>query len=91
VLVLATAHAMNARAPPQQAEHRSPQSRQQPSRESTHGKRVAHDPISETAYGAAYEIEGPIETPSGRIVQFVSIWQIDTGSDVPRFITMYPR
>ena len=47
--------------------------------------------ISETAYGAACEIEGPIETPSGRIVQFVSIWQIDTGSDVPRFITMYPR
>jgi hypothetical protein len=24
-------------------------------------------------------------------VRFVSIWQVDTGSDVPRFITMYPR
>jgi hypothetical protein len=47
--------------------------------------------VSETPYGTAYEIQGPIETPSGKIVQFVSIWQIDTGRDVPRFITMYPR
>ena len=46
---------------------------------------------SENAYGVAYEIEGPIRTPGGRIARFVSIWQIDTGSDVPRFITMYPR
>lgn len=46
---------------------------------------------SENPYGVAYEIEGPIRTPSGRILRFVSIWQIDTGSDVPRFITMYPR
>jgi hypothetical protein len=46
---------------------------------------------SENPYGVAYEIEGPMSTPSGRIVRFVSIWQIDTGSDVPRFITRYPR
>jgi hypothetical protein len=47
--------------------------------------------ISKTAYGVAYEIEGPITTPGGKSVRFASIWQIDTGSDVPRFITMYPR
>ena len=46
---------------------------------------------SENAYGVVYEIEGPIKTPSGRTVRFCSIWQIDTGTDVPRFITMYPR
>jgi hypothetical protein len=23
--------------------------------------------------------------------QFCSVWQVDTGTDVPRFITMYPR
>jgi hypothetical protein len=45
----------------------------------------------ETAYGVVYEIEGPIKTPGGRIVRFCSIWQVDTGTDVPRFITMYPR
>ena len=44
-----------------------------------------------SAYGVVYEIEGPIKTPSGRFVRFCSIWQLDTGSEVPRFITMYPR
>lgn len=42
-------------------------------------------------YGVVYEIEGPITTPGGRKARFCSIWQIDTGSEVPRFITMYPR
>ena len=45
----------------------------------------------ENAYGVVYEIEGPIKTPSGRSVRFCSVWQVDTGRDVPRFITMYPR
>jgi len=45
----------------------------------------------ENAYGVVYEIEGPIRTPSGRDVRFCSVWQVDTGIDVPRFITMYPR
>ncbi len=46
---------------------------------------------SRNAYGVVYEIEGPIRTPSGKTVRFCSIWQIDTGTEVPRFITMYPR
>jgi hypothetical protein len=45
----------------------------------------------ENAYGVGYEIEGPIKTPSGRTVRFCSVWQVDTGTEVPRFITMYPR
>ena len=47
--------------------------------------------VSKNSYGVAYEIDGPITTPSGRVVRFCSIWQIDTGSRVPRFITIYPR
>ena len=47
--------------------------------------------ISQNAYGVVYEIDGPIKTPSDKIVRFCSIWQIDTGTEVPRFITMYPR
>ena len=47
--------------------------------------------ISESAYGVVYEIQGPIKTPSGNTVQFCSVWQVDTGTEVPRFITMYPR
>jgi|SRR6266545_4481869 len=45
----------------------------------------------QNAYGVVYEIEGPIKTPNGRSVRFCSVWQVDTGTDVPRFITMYPR
>jgi len=46
---------------------------------------------SQNAYGVVYEIEGPIKAPGGKIVRFCSIWQVDTGTDVPRFIAMYPR
>ena len=46
---------------------------------------------SENAYGVVYEIEGPIKTPSGRVMGFCSVWRVDTGTDVARFITMYPR
>jgi hypothetical protein len=46
---------------------------------------------SENAYGVVYEVEGPIRTPGGKNVRFCSIWQADTGTDVPRFITMYQR
>jgi hypothetical protein len=58
--------------------------------------RTQHLPLdvartSRNAYGVVYEIEGPINTPGGRVVRFCSIWQVDTGTDVPRFITMYPR
>lgn len=45
----------------------------------------------ESAFGVVYEIEGPIKTPSGRTVRFYSVWQVNTGTDMPRFITMYPR
>lgn len=58
--------------------------------------RMQHLPLgvtrtSENPYGMVFEIEGPIKTPSGKTVRFCSIWQVDTGTDVPRFITMYPR
>lgn len=46
---------------------------------------------SENVFGGVYEIEGPIRTPSGKFVRFRSVWQVDTGTDVPRFVTMYPR
>ena len=46
---------------------------------------------SPNAYGVSYRIEGEIVTPTGKSVRFCSIWQTDTGSETPRFITMYPR
>jgi hypothetical protein len=47
--------------------------------------------LEENDYGDRYVIEAPLATPSGRTIFVRSVWQIDTGSDVPRFITMYPR
>lgn len=43
------------------------------------------------AYGTQYVIVAPLAGPSGRPVTFRSVWQIDMGTDIPRFITMYPE
>ena len=42
-------------------------------------------------YGKRYEIVAPLPDSSGGQVLFRSIWQIDTGTDFPRLITMYPE
>ncbi len=47
--------------------------------------------IKENIYGLRLEIRAPLATPSGRLIVFESIWQIDDGTDIPRLITMYPR
>ena len=58
--------------------------------------RAQHLPVDvavtlESEYGVRYEIVAPLTTPSGRSVSFRSIWQIDTGTDCPRLITLYPE
>jgi hypothetical protein len=45
--------------------------------------------IKDNPFGRRYVLRGIIATPSGRRVNFQSIWQIDDGTDVPRLITMY--
>jgi hypothetical protein len=47
--------------------------------------------VAASEFGVRYEIRAPITTPSGRSLRMCSIWQIDTGSDVPRLITMFPE
>jgi hypothetical protein len=44
-----------------------------------------------TEYGERFEVVAPLRGPNGRAVTFRSIWQIDTGSDYPRLITIYPE
>lgn len=44
-----------------------------------------------TDYGMRYEIVAPLGGPNGRTVLFRSVWQIDTGTDYPRLITMVPE
>ena len=42
-------------------------------------------------YGNRYEIVAPLPALGGGIVLFRSIWQIDTGTNFPRLITLYPE
>ncbi len=46
---------------------------------------------TDSDYGNRYEIVAPLPGLSGGLALFRSIWQIDTGTDFPRLITMYPE
>ena len=37
-----------------------------------------------------YVVEGKIETPYGRTPSIRSVWFLESGQDVPRFVTAYP-
>lgn len=45
----------------------------------------------ETRWGTRYVVAMALNTPSTKIAQFQTIWQIDLGTDVPRLITIYPE
>ena len=49
------------------------------------------DEVVDTDYGPRYEILAPLSGPAGLTIPFRSVWQIDTGTDVPRLITMIPE
>ena len=49
------------------------------------------DCVADTEYGPRYEIVAPLRGPEDKTVAFRSVWQIDTGTEVPRLITMYPE
>jgi len=44
----------------------------------------------ETAFGVRYIIDGPLPAPTGRSLQVRSVWFIDKGRQIPRFVTAYP-
>ena len=46
--------------------------------------------IIPTGHGVKYLIDGPVQTPSGVVIHFRTVWIIDTGQDRPRFVTGYP-
>lgn len=45
----------------------------------------------DTDYGRTFEIVAPLVTPHGRSLLIRSVWQIDTGTDHPRLITIVPE
>ena len=46
--------------------------------------------IINTIYGTKYIINGNLKTPSGKELNVKTIWIIDTGQEIPRFVTAYP-
>ena len=55
-----------------------------------HGANNEVAEIEETQYGIVYCMNGVIETPDGRNPYIRTVWQIDHGTDYPKFITAYP-
>ena len=55
-----------------------------------HGKKQAVSNIRNTGFGTRYEIDGPLETPTGQRPRIRTVWQMDIGEDAPRLITAYP-
>lgn len=41
-------------------------------------------------FGAKYEIRATLSGPSGRQATVKTIWIIDAGDDIPRFVTAHP-
>ena len=43
-----------------------------------------------TIHGQKYVIEGDLETPDGRGIYIRTIWIVDRGGTIPRFVSAYP-
>ncbi len=41
-------------------------------------------------HGVKYVIEGDLPTPLGGSVSLLTVWIIDNGQEIPRFVTAYP-
>jgi len=46
--------------------------------------------VESTPFGTRYVVEGTIDTPYGRTPGIRSVWFLETGQDVARFVTAYP-
>jgi hypothetical protein len=49
------------------------------------------EPLESTEYGTKYAIIGPLMGLNGRVAEIVTVWIILAGTDVPRFVTAYPK
>jgi hypothetical protein len=46
--------------------------------------------VEDSPFGTRYVIEGTIVTPDRRNPIIRSVWFIETGEEIPRFVTAYP-
>jgi hypothetical protein len=46
--------------------------------------------VEASPFGTRYVIEGILSTPDGRVPLIRTVWFIETGEQIPRFVTAYP-
>ena len=46
--------------------------------------------LQTTAHGVKYVIEGPLSAPDGRAPLVRTVWIVDAGTRIPRFVTAFP-
>ena len=46
--------------------------------------------VESTPFGNRYVVEGTMETPQGRMPSIRTVWFVETGQDLPHFVTAYP-
>ena len=46
--------------------------------------------MEETEFGVRYIIDGPLHSPDGVVLRVRSVWFVDKGGIVPRFVTAHP-
>jgi hypothetical protein len=55
-----------------------------------HGQRHAVAKRVVSPHGVKYVVDGVLETPGNRDVIVRTVWIVDLGEEVPRFVTAYP-
>jgi hypothetical protein len=43
-----------------------------------------------TLYGKKYVVQGELIGPTGKKAKIITIWVIEEGEPIPRFVTAYP-
>jgi hypothetical protein len=46
--------------------------------------------VESSPHGTKYSIEGELKTPKGFMIRVRTVWIIETGQKIPRFVTAYP-
>jgi len=44
----------------------------------------------QTRYGMRFVVDGPLKAPDGTVLNIRCAWYIDSGSEMPRFVTAHP-
>ena len=47
-------------------------------------------PAEPSTYGQKYEVSGKLTGPNGQVRYFKTLWLVESGKSVPRFLTAYP-